>query len=214
MSAEPPVLPGADEARRWASEELAKAEYRDAAPSWIADAWAAVLDWLNALGGPQTNGSAVPSPVIGLVVAAIIAAAVILARPRLNARRRKANPVFEAASQLTAHDFRERAARAAAEQKWGDAVVDLFRAMVRSAEYRTILDPEPGRTADEAARGLSLAFGTESLRLNQAARIFDAVRYGNTPAEAADYRDLASLDAALDAARPANTGIPHSPALP
>ncbi|KQR03299.1 hypothetical protein ASF72_09065 [Arthrobacter sp. Leaf141] len=214
MSAEPPLLPGADEARRWASEELARPEYRDAAPSWLADAWETVLDWLNSIGGQPAEGAPVPSPVIGIVIAAIIAAAVIVARPRLNAKHRKANPVFESASQLTAGDFRERAAKSAAEQRWGDAVVDLFRAMVRSAEYRTILDPEPGRTADEAARGLSAAFGAETLRLDQAARTFDAVRYGNTPAEAADYRDLASLDAALETARPAPAGTERSAALP
>ena len=54
MAAEPPVLPGRDEARRWAEEELAKPEYRAAAPGWLDRAWADIMDWLRSLDGGST----------------------------------------------------------------------------------------------------------------------------------------------------------------
>ncbi|UUL77736.1 DUF4129 domain-containing protein [Pseudarthrobacter sp. Fe7] len=150
-----------------------------------------------------------PSPVIALVIAAIIAAAIILARPRLNARVRQANDVFERETVLGAADYRDRAEAAAAAGNWGDAVVDRFRAVVRSAENRTILDPLPGRTADEAAQALAVHFTSEFRRLAHAAATFDGIRYGNRRAGRADYQDMVSLDATLEALKPAAaSGVP------
>ncbi|WP_134163799.1 DUF4129 domain-containing protein [Arthrobacter sp. NicSoilB11] len=206
MAAEPPVRPGAGEARRWAEEELAKREYRDAAPSWLGTLWRNFLDWLQSLDGSQGDAAPVPSPVIALVIAAIIAAAIILARPRLHARSRQARDVFEREPTLDATDYRARAEAAAAAGKWGDAVVDRFRAVVRSAEDRAILDPQPGRTADEAARALSVPFNSQSGRLARAAATFDGVRYGNRAADSGDYRQMVELDTALDAMKPATAG--------
>ncbi|MBD1537405.1 DUF4129 domain-containing protein [Arthrobacter sp. S13_S34] len=203
MAAEPPVLPGAEEARRWAAEELSQPEYRDAAPGWVETLWENFLDWLSTLEGSADAGSTVPSPVIGLVIAAIIAAAVIIAKPRLNPKARQVKEVFEPEGELAAGDYRQRAETSAAAGRWGDAVVDRFRALVRSAEDRTILDPQPGRTADEVARDLALPFSTEGQRLDRAAGMFDAIRYGNRTADAGDYRAMASLDDALEALKPA-----------
>lgn len=206
MGAEPPVLPSADEARRWAAEELAKPEYRDAAPSWLGTLWRNFLDWLRSLDGGSTGDAAqVPGAVIAIVIAAIIIAAVILARPRLNARARRPKEVFERDVAVHAADYRARAEAAAASGKWGDAVVERFRALVRNAEDRAILDPQPGLTADEAARALSLHFGAEARRLELAAAMFDGIRYGNRTAGSADYQAMADLDAALEAGRPARS---------
>jgi hypothetical protein len=202
MSAEPPVLPGADEARRWAAEELAKSEYREAQPGWLDSLWRSFLDWLQSLDGPPGADAPVPTPVIGIVIAVVIAVAVILARPRLNPKSRQAKEVFEPDSELTAPDYRQRAEVSAAAGKWGDAVVDRFRALVRSAEERTLLESQPGRTADEAAFALSRPFPAEAARLDQAARTFDAVRYGNWAAGSPDYEALSLLDTVLEETRP------------
>ena len=206
MAAEPPVIPGAGEARRWAAEELSKQEYRDAAPSWLDSLWRNFLDWLQSLDGSAGDAAPVPSPVIALVVAAIIAAAIILARPRLNARVRQAKDVFERETALAAADYRRRAEAAAAGGKWGDAVVDRFRAVVRRAEDRGVLDTQPGRTADEAARALSVPFSSESVRLSRAAATFDGIRYGNGVAGSRDYQEMVELDTVLDAMKPATAG--------
>lgn len=205
MAAEPPVLPAAEEARRWAAEELAKPEYREAAPGWLEELWKDFVDWLQSLDGSAADGSTVPSPVIGIVIAVVIAAAVIIAKPRLNAKVRRAREVFEPDSVLTPADYRQRAETSAAAGKWGDAVVDRFRALVRSAEDRTILDPQPGRTADEVVRELAAPFRAETDRLGKAAGTFDAIRYGNLAADAADYQAMASLDKSLEAMKPART---------
>lgn len=212
MSAEPPVLPEVGEARRWAAEELAKAEYREAAPSWVEIAWENFLDWFSSLDGSAQSAGPLPGPVIGIVIALIIAAAVILARPRLNAAARCSREVFEPDSVLTASDYRQRAEAAAAAGEWGDAVVERFRALVSTAEDRIILDPQPGRTADEVARDLAVPFPNEAGRLERAAGVFDAVRYGNRPAGKADYQDLAGLDADLEALKP-ESAVQH-PAAP
>jgi len=209
MAAEPPVIPGAGEARRWAAEELSKQEYRDAAPSWLDSLWRNFLDWLQSLDGSAGDAAPVPSAVIAFVVAAIIAAAIILARPRLNARVRQAKDVFERETALAAADYRRRAEAAAAGGKWGDAVVDRFRAVVRRAEDRGVLDTQPGRTADEAARALSVPFSSESVRLSRAAATFDGIRYGNGVAGSRDYQEMVELDTVLDAMKPAtaDTGV-------
>lgn len=225
MAAEPPVLPGAEEARRWASEELSHPEYRDAAPGWLETLWENFLEWLSSLDGSADAGSTLPGAAIGIVIAAIIAAAVIIARPRLNPKARHAKEVFELESVLTVADYRQRAEASAAAGKWGHAVVDRFRALVRSAEDRTILDPQPGRTADEVARDLAIAFPAEAQRLAVAAGTFDAVRYGNRTADTGDYRAMASLDNALEGLRPQRSPrgedpgrqdnvTPHPAALP
>ena len=203
MAAEPPVLPSADEARRWAAEELAKSGYREAAPSWFETLWRNFLDWLRSLdGGSAGDAPQVPGAVIALAIAAIIIAAVILARPRLNPRARRAKDVFEPDAVFEAADYRARAEAAAASGNWGDAVVDRFRALVRSAEDRALLDPQPARTADEAARALALHFAPEAPRLDQAAATFDGIRYGNRSAGSADYQAVTALDTALETGRP------------
>ncbi|TLM86808.1 DUF4129 domain-containing protein [Pseudarthrobacter sp. NamE5] len=205
MAAEPPVLPGAEEARRWAAEELAKPEYREAAPSWLQSLWEDFADWLQSLEGPAEAGSTLPSPVIGIVIAVVIAAAVIIAKPRLNPKARQPQEVFDPDSALTPGDYRRRAEGSAVAGKWGDAVVDRFRALVRSAEDRTILDAQPGRTADEVARDLAIPFSGEGQRLHRAAATFDAVRYGNWSAGPGDYDMMATLDAALEALKPVHS---------
>jgi hypothetical protein len=83
--------------------------------------------------------------------------------------------------------------------------VHRFRALVRSAEDRTVLDPQPGRTADEVVLALSVPFPSEAARLDQAARTFDAVRYGNWTAGSFDYEAIATLDQHLKASKPAKS---------
>ena len=214
MATEPPVLPGAEEARRWAAEELAKPEYREAAPSWLDTLWRNFLDWLQSLDGSRGDAAPVPSVIIAIVIAAIIAASIILARPRLNARTRQAKDVFEQETSLAAADYRARAEAAAAAGKWGDAVVDRFRAVVRTAEHRNVLDPQPGRTADEVARALSVQFSAEAGPLQWAAATFDGIRYGNRSAGSGQYQDMVGLDTRLEAMKPASSASTSTVPLP
>ena len=195
MAAEPPVLPGAEEARRWAAEELSQPEYRDAAPPWVETLWEDFLDWLSSLDGSPDPASTVPSPVIGLVIAVIIIAAVIIAKPRLNHRERQVKEVFGTESVLAAADYRRRAESSAAAGRWADAVVDRFRALVRSAEDRTILDPQPGRTADEVALSVVDAVLGKQLERRSALHVLcDGLDAGG-PCDLADHADHRLVDA-------------------
>jgi hypothetical protein len=212
MAAEPPVLPGSDEARRWAVEELSKSEYREAAPGWLDGLWQNLMDWLRSLDGSGMDGTAA-APLIGVGIAVVIAVAIILARPRLNARSRPGDDVFDADTVFSAADYRARAAAAAAAGEWGAAVVDCFRALVRTAEDRNILDARPGRTADEVARELAGPFGSEAQRLVWAARTFDGIRYGNEATDRDAYAAMLDLDTALQSRKPLIAAVPAEPAV-
>ena len=207
MAAEPPVVPGRDEARRWAEEELARPEYRDADPGWLAGVWEAILDWLRSVDGPGGDGT-VAAPWIGVIIAVLIGAAVILVRPRLNAQAKRPADMFDADPTVSATAYRARAAAAAAAGDWNAAVVDGFRAMVRTAEERNVLDPRAGRTADEVARELATPFNPEARQLREAARTFDGIRYGNESADRAAYAAMLELDTALRSLKPEHQHVP------
>lgn len=202
MAAEPPVVPGSDEARRWAEEELARPEYRDADPGWVAGFWESLRDWLRSLDGGSVGEGASASPWIGVAMAVLIGAAIIIARPRLNAKAKRPEDMFDADPTVVATAYRERAAAAASAGDWNAAVVDCFRALVRTAEERNVLDARAGRTADEVVQDLAVAFRAEAGRLAEAARTFDGVRYGNQPAGRAAYARMLELDIALRSLKP------------
>jgi hypothetical protein len=214
MSTEPPVLPGADQARRWASEELSKPEYRRAAPGWLEEMWRNLADWLRSLDGSAAADGSPAAPLIGVGIV-VIGIAIVLARPRLNARPRPAGDMFDADPTVSAAEYRRRAAAAASAGEWGAAVVDCFRALVRTAEDRNILDERPGRTADEVVRELAGPFSTEAPRLGWAARTFDGIRYGNEAAGRDAYAAMLELDGSLQSLKPGrSTASPTDPAVP
>ena len=91
-------------------------------------------------------------------------------------------PVVDADDDRTAAQLRADADAAAARGDWRSAVIDRFRAVVRSLEERVVLDVRPGRTADEAAAVAGLRFPAEADALRRGARLFDDVCYGDAPA--------------------------------
>jgi hypothetical protein len=198
IGSEAPVEPERDEARRWAVEELSKQHYLQAQPNWLEERWQEFLDWLHGLNGEgQGWGNDVGLPLIGAVAVVLIALAIILVRPRLNARRKEAGNIFDDEPSVSAETYRQRAAAASARQDWATAVVEHFRAIVRSAEDRAVIDAQPGRTADEVARQLGVAFSEASSELVSAAWLFDSVRYGKAKASAGEYASLQALDKRL-----------------
>mgnify|MGYP001793207630 FL=1 len=103
---------------------------------------------------------------------------------------------------IAAGTYRGLAARAFADGRYDDAVLDGFRAIAKDTSDRTLLDDSPGRTAHEVSLGLARPFPDLAERLVQSANVFDAVRYGHRRATADQAGQVLRLDAELVNTRP------------
>jgi hypothetical protein len=199
-----PVELGREDARALAREELAKQIYREARPSltermlrWGADQLDHLLD---RFAGVSPGGYA------GLVVVALlIVAAVVALRLKVGPIGRSARgdePLYLGRPRSAA-EHRAAAAAHAANGAWAEAVRERLRAVVRSLEERSVLEPRPGRTADEAAVEAGAALPDCAAELRDAARLFDEIWYGGREATAAADASLRDLDERVTASRPA-----------
>ncbi|MBB5788484.1 DUF4129 domain-containing protein [Jiangella mangrovi] len=209
-----PVDLGRDEARDLARQELSRPSYERDTPvltrvlRWIADQVERILD-----AATGTLSSRAGLAVI-VVIAVAFAAVVILRAGPLARRAAERSGAVLPDRPRSASEYRGAADDAAARGDWSTAVVERFRAVVAGLEERGVLDPRPGRTADEAAREASAVLGEISLPdgvttghaggggMAVGARLFDGVRYGAATATQDDDRLLRSLDQAVEAARP------------
>lgn len=205
-----PVDPDAPEARRWLREELAKAPYQAARPTWF-DRWSAsFLDWINSLTAPAGDGFGSWTPVIlTLALVAVAAAAfLIFGLPRINRRSRLPAELFGEDDRRSSEDMRRAADSAATAGDWGLATEELFRAVARGMVERTVLFVTPGTTAHAFAARAAAAFPAERDRLADAATAFDGVRYLGLAGTEQQYRALASLEGRLRGAKPVSLEHP------
>ncbi|MHC1557586.1 DUF4129 domain-containing protein [Actinomycetospora sp. C-140] len=197
-----PIDLGADPARELAREELARQVYRDAAPDPVQASlqWLArrLDDLLRAASGISPGGA------WGLAVLLVLLVVVVLVVRRRFGRLERSAAVPGAVlgdAVRTADEHRRLADGHAAAGRWDDAVRERMRAVVRSLEERTILEPRRGRTAGDAAREGGRALPAVADTLRDAARIFDETVYGGRPAdEDADAR-VRSADREVAATR-------------
>ncbi|HEY9391598.1 MAG TPA: DUF4129 domain-containing protein [Mycobacteriales bacterium] len=82
----------------------------------------------------------------------------------------------------------------AAAGRYAEAVRERMRALARELESRGVLEPRPGRTADEVADEAGGHLPALAGPLRQAAWIFDEVWYGGRPATAASDAALREID--------------------
>lgn len=199
-----PVDPDAPEAKQWLRDELAKAPYQAAQPTWFDRLSQAIFDWFSSLSFTGDGGNAwlaLAGTLIG--VAVLVAAVLIFGLPR-RARRRRAETLglFADDDRRTAAEIRRAAASAAIAGDWTLACEEAFRATAQGLAERTIVRPTPGTTAHAVAELASRAFPAEQARLRAGAVVFESVRYlGGTGTESG-YRALLDLDTALQATRP------------
>ncbi|MBP2215919.1 DUF4129 domain-containing protein [Arthrobacter sp. CAN_C5] len=200
-----PVVPDDDEARRWLVDELAKGPYQEAEPNIIERLIAAILEWLGSLlAGLRPLEAGPGTLLLALGAAIVIAAAVWLVRPRLNARRKVDGVgVFAGDTVRTALEHRQLADSAASSKNWDTALTERLRAVIRSAEERGIVDSQPGRTAGETAVQLRAAFGPTAEETSWLANRFNEVHYGSQAADASDYQRATAIDDLLTATPPA-----------
>ncbi|MEV5418452.1 DUF4129 domain-containing protein [Streptomyces albogriseolus] len=204
---EPPVTLPRDPAREAARRELSKQMYHENDPSWLQRALEAFWDWVDELLGAAST--ATPGGALGLVVIVVAVLVVVAALWwRLGTPRRRplTAPALFDERPRSAAEHRAAAEAHAAQGHWNQAVQERMRAVVRALEERALLDPRPGRTADEAAAEAGRALPAHTDRLRTAARDFDDVTYGGRTAGEDTYRRLAALDGDLERARPALAG--------
>ncbi|MGP4045601.1 DUF4129 domain-containing protein [Streptomyces sp. 2A115] len=200
---EPPVTIPRDPAREAARRELSKRMYHENDPSLLQRALNAFWDWVDKLFGAAS--SATPGGALGLLIVALAAMALIGALWwRLGTPRRgptSAAPLFDDRPRSAA-EHRAAAEAHAAQDHWNQAVQERMRAVVRSLEERALLDPRPGRTADEAAAEAGRTLPAHTDRLRAAARDFDDVTYGGRTATSETYHRLMELDHDVERTKP------------
>src|SRR5262245_21184947 len=175
--APPPV--GRDEARELARRELQKQIYQSDKPSFLERMEQKIRDWVNSLlhylPGYHTGGEGGWVALIVLVLVLVLVAVAIFWRIgniRGNAAERGA---LLGEGHTTAADHRAAAERHAAAGEWPDAIRERLRAVARDLEERVIVEPRPGRTADELATEAGVALPDHADELAAGVRIFDDV---------------------------------------
>ncbi len=198
-----PVVPDPDSARDAAREELTDPAYRSQEPTLFERITDEILDRLGELFGRTADNA--PGGRWSLV---LLTAVVLLAVWGLRARLGKLASTGRRTAEVfgttvrTAAEHHADADTALAAGDLDTAVTERFRALVRGLEERGLLDPRPGRTANEAAEEGGRLLASCALQLRAAARVFDEVRYGGRAATAAGHVTVADADRAARAARP------------
>ncbi|HZB50665.1 MAG TPA: DUF4129 domain-containing protein [Mycobacteriales bacterium] len=177
---------GRDEARQAAERELSKGMYHADQPGPVERTVERVLEWIaNLL--DRASGAA-PGGGLGLVVLALlIVALAVLVMWRTGPLRRgarRAAPAIELSGRLDPEEHRQQADAHAAAGRYAEAVRERMRAIVRELETRGVLEPRPGRTADEVAAEAGALVPTVAADLRTAASVFDEIWFGGRPANA------------------------------
>ncbi|MFH9133338.1 DUF4129 domain-containing protein [Streptomyces sp. NPDC017524] len=191
-------------AREAAESELSKPMYHENDPNFLQRALDQFWDWVS--GVFDAAAGAAPGGPAGLVVLVVLVIGLVaalwwrLGTPQRSSRSPDA--LFDNDAPRSAAQHRATAEAHATALRWTEAVQERMRAIVRSLEERALLDPRPGRTADEAAAEAGSALPEHRARLRAAARAFDDVTYGGRTADQPTYLSLRTLDLALDEAKP------------
>ncbi|MGW6274706.1 DUF4129 domain-containing protein [Streptomyces sp. NPDC055060] len=200
---EPPVTIPRVPAREAAERELSRPAYHENDPSLLQRALNRFWEWVDDLFTAASG--ATPGGGLGLLVIVIAVLALVAAlwwRLGTPHRAPASAPVLFDDRPRTAAEHRASAEAHAAQGHWNQAVQERMRAIVRSLEERALLDPRPGRTADEAAAEASRTLPTHATELRAAAQSFDAITYGARTATEPTYTRLTTLDNELTRTKP------------
>lgn len=207
LAAGVPVDPDAETARQWLVAELSDPVYHER-PNLLET----FLEWLVARLDEMSQASSnldagTAALVVGGIVLVGAVVALVVAGPVARARRAaRASVAVLDDDDRSAAELRAAADAHAAAGRWSQAVLDRFRALLRSLEDRVVLDPRPGRTAHEASEAAGRAFPSEEAALRRAGLLFDDICYGSAHATADDDAWLRGLDARLASLRPERPG--------
>lgn len=203
--------PDANQARQWIVSELADPAYQDKRSFGQR-----LLDWLGSLfdrlqpDTPDISVFQVPTWVLALGAAVLIAGIAFLVS-RLRSEKAAAESTESRAVlgelDLTSNQFRERGLAALQDRRWGDAVVELTRAIAREAADRTLLSDAPSLTAHEIGTQLAPVFPEHDPATRRVMDLFDAVRYGRYAARESDAITVRDTESTLRKAKPVLTAV-------
>jgi hypothetical protein len=200
-----------DAAHRVAQEELKKPIYSKGSVEQQ------VVDWLNEqIYRLLQKTSSLPggwftATVLFILLAIAVIVALVIVRRTMRTSRGGDHLLFEA-TQLTAAQHRATAEGFAAEGNWAAAIRHRLRAVARQLEETGVLNPAPGRTANELARDAGAALPHLGGELSQAATAFNDVTYGEQPGTQSAYQVVADLDDHLRSRVPGIAAAPGQPA--
>jgi hypothetical protein len=157
------------------------------------------MDWVNELlyrllqKTASVPGGWLTTTVLLILLVIAVIAVIHLARRTMRSKRGGDYALFEAA-QLTAAQHRATAESYAAEGNWTAAIRHRLRAVARQLEETQVLEPAPGRTANELATDAGAALPHLTGELSQSATAFNDVTYGEQPGTQSAYQMIADLD--------------------
>lgn len=182
-----------DTAHDAAQRELDKPIYPKGSPTQRLHEWIHELLFRLIEKGSSIPGGWFTLGVLFIVLAAAVVVAIRVARHTIRTHHRDDHQLFDT-GQLTADQHRAVAERFAAEGNWSAAVRHRLRAVARGLEESRVLDPAPGRTANELARDAGARIPHLVSELFQAATAFNDVTYGERPGTPGAYQMIVDLD--------------------
>jgi hypothetical protein len=207
LPADVPVDPDGPEARRGLLEELSKSAYQSAQPSPFDQLVTAIEDWINSLinglGSVQVPGigNLLGLVAVAIAVALLVVAFLIFGLPRISRRSTAGGSLFAEHDVRDAAQLRRDAERAAAAGDYTLAITELFRALARGLDERTLVSTFPGSTATDLAVQAGEVFPDAASGLSTAAASFNGVRYLGATGTAAQWEQLVELERELRTAR-------------
>jgi hypothetical protein len=190
---DPPLGPSGSEGRAKLRRELVRPEYHD--QNLIQE----ILNWLSRKlnGGLERAQQAPPlSTLAAMIIFVALAAALVwlASRARLTARERDDSGAVLTEEVVTADELRARAEAALEAGRFEEAVVEAFRAIAVRQVERGRLTDAPGATAHEVADILAGEYAALADRVRASASLFDAVLYGDRPANREQAGSVLALD--------------------
>ncbi|TDO14531.1 uncharacterized protein DUF4129 [Mycobacterium sp. BK086] len=200
-------------AHELAQRELAKPIYPKTSLMDRIGEWIEELLYKIMVKGSSIPGGWLTLTVLAIVVVVALIVAVRIARRTMRTNRGKDIGLF-GIHELSAAEHRATAEAYAAQGNWAAAIRHRLRAVGRQLEETGMLNPVPGRTANELARDAGELLPAFSSELRRAATVFNDVTYGEQPGTEPNYRLVADLDDALRRHAAPSTGDPGAPAVP
>ena len=203
----PPLTPTVSAAREQLQNELSKPQYQAARPTLFDILWKDITDWFNSLTGPAVAGPGISQTLILTIIAIVVIAGlvvgfVIFGVPRLNRRSRISGALFGVNDDRDAAALRRAAETAAAAGDYAVAIEEGFRAIARGLAERGVVTTFPGTTAHGFAGLASGAFPEAAGSLEQAASLFDGVRYLGDAGTESNWVVIRSVERSLRESRP------------